>query len=183
MRTYLTTTVEGTKLIFDVGFADIHSFSAFKADGGVVSCEGVYLATRPLDANDGFPGDVVLCLEVPDDLFAEREATDDGQKSCGYRTALIPAAVLNRLGKPQVYDHFYAGHSRRELVRGARRLEGIDERRLADDEGEGWKQSGRGNDREVSAAGRQAKEVREAIEFFDSIGWLTPLKLREAAQG
>jgi hypothetical protein len=65
--------------------------------------------------------------------------------------------VLNRIGKPQVYDHFYAGLSRRELLRSA----------------EEWENSG------DVASYQHAQEMRGAIAFFDRIGWLTPLKVRE----
>jgi hypothetical protein len=71
--------------------------------------EGVILATRPLEANDGFDGPLTLCLELPDDVFREYDVTDEIQERMGYRIAMVPADVLNRLGKPQIYDHDYAG--------------------------------------------------------------------------
>ena len=123
MRAYLTTDVETTKLIFRDGFTDFHQFVAHKVDGsGIVELLGVYFATRQLDANDGFDGPVTLCLDIPEELFKKVETTDPLQEASGYRMAIIPAAELNLLGKPQVYDHFYAGLLRRDLVRGGQDL-------------------------------------------------------------
>jgi hypothetical protein len=148
---YYTTTVERTCQIFQDGWADWYE---------EFGMSGVYLATHPLDVNDGLEGDATLCLDVPDALFQQYDVTDELQKASGYRLALVPAAELNRLGKPQVYDHFYAGCSRRELVK----------------EIETWEADG-------SVSSYQfANEMREAMTFFDRIGWLTPLKLREEAQ-
>jgi hypothetical protein len=148
MRAYFTTSVERARTIFDSGFTDLYE------EFGV---QGVNLSTRPLDVNDGFDGDVTLCLDVPEGTFKQYDVTDTGQEQCGYRLALIPAPVLNGIGKPQVYDHAYAGASRRELPESIKT----------------WEQD--------SAASSQlhAQEMRDAVKFFDSIGWLTPLKLRE----
>jgi hypothetical protein len=118
---------------------------------------GVYFATIQLDANDGFDGDVTLCLDVPEKEFENYETTDTLMERSGYRMALIPAEVLNRIGKPQVYDHLYAGAGRRLLVRRAQQLEETGE----------------------VLHFQYAQEMREAIAFFDRIGWLTPLRLRE----
>jgi hypothetical protein len=160
MRVYFTTTVACTDVIFRDGFTDLHEF-------GEVA--GAWVADRQLDISDGFEGDVTLCLEVADDLFERYEWAEDGGGP-GHRSALIPAAVLNRLGPPQVYDHGYAGGSRRDLIRGAQQWEeaaASGEERTAD---AGWSREG---------VARHAREMRDAIEFFDRIGWLTPLKLRE----
>jgi hypothetical protein len=109
---------------------------------------------------------VTLCLDVPESVFAEHDVTDEIQKEMGYHLALIPAAELNRLGAPRVYDHFYAGSSRRELVQASRMWqEGTEE----------WKQ-------EDEAQRQHAQEMRDAIAFFDRIGWLTPVKLQEEAE-
>jgi hypothetical protein len=121
----------------------------------------MYMSTIPLDVNDGFGGDVTLCLDVPEDVFDKYDVTDDLMKSSGYRLALIPADELNRLGKPQVYDHFYIDSSRRELLHAA----------------DIWE-----NDGSVDSF-QHANEMREAIAFFDQIGWLTPLRLREEPAG
>jgi hypothetical protein len=47
----------------------------------------------PLDDLDGVAGGEYLAVEVPDDVFAQREWTERW-KSC--REALIPASVLNK---------------------------------------------------------------------------------------
>lgn len=149
-RVYYTTDLERTRHIFASGWCDWY------AEFGM---EGVYLATNPLDVNDGFAGDITLCLDVPEDLFRQYDVTDEPQEASGYRMALVPAAELNRLGKPQVYDHVYAGCSRRDLLRAIERCEA----------GGGVASFQHGND------------IREAIALFDQIGWRTPLRLREAS--
>jgi hypothetical protein len=155
MRAYVTIDVPGTKAIWRDGFTDL--YEVFDEQSGA-SKSGVYVATRPLDANDGFMGDVTLCLEVPEGLFNRYYVPDAVNLKSGYRMALVPAEELNRLGKSQVYDHTYTELSRRDLVQYADKLE---------------------------AAGPQyndrVQEMREAIRFFDDIGWLKPLKLQEAA--
>jgi hypothetical protein len=99
MRVYMTTTVPEADAIFrrfqggDGGYRDLHKFAGYT---------GVWFADRRLDANDGFDDPLTLCQEVPDDVFARYEW---GNWSPGYRAALIPAEVLNRLGAPAVYDH------------------------------------------------------------------------------
>jgi hypothetical protein len=119
---------------------------------------GVCFATTPLGANDGFQVDVTLCLDIPDEIFEQYECTDELQAASGYRLALIPAAVLNRHGPVQIYDHEYAGLSRREMLIAIRSWE------------------------EVSADHPKAREMRRALQFFDRIGWLTPLKPKEQSE-
>jgi hypothetical protein len=71
---------------------------------------------------------------------------------CGYLEAAISAHVLNRLGRPQVYDHLFAGGSRRQLVRRIRARE-----------------------RAGFLGGcPSVQDLREAMAFLDRIGWLTP---------
>jgi hypothetical protein len=166
MRVYWTTTVARTEAIFRDGFTDLYE---------EFGREGVYFATQQLDALDGFDGDVTLCLDLPPEVFDEYDLTDDLQRESGYRVALIPATVLNGLGKPQVYDHEYAGCSRRDLVRGAKSWEADDDDAA---EGEDWNGGGR-----ADAYQQHAQELRHAVEFFDRIGWLTPLKLKEEGAG
>ncbi len=92
---------------------------------------------------------MILCLDVPDDAFDEHEV--------GEREFLVPADVLNSLGKPSVYDHEYAGSSRRELLQAA----------------EFWEETG------GVQSFQHGDGMRSAIQFFDEIGWLTPLRLEE----
>jgi hypothetical protein len=147
MRTYLVTDVPTARAVFANGWHDTHC---------EFGREGVCLSTVPLDARDGFDGDVTLCLDVPEDLFDRFDLTDEVQEASGYRLALVPAVELNKLGKPLVYDHTFAGSSRRELCRSI----------------ETWEQSPQSN--------RHADGMKEAVRFFDEIGWRTPLKLKEA---
>jgi hypothetical protein len=149
-RAYLTTTVPGADAVFRDGFTDLYEEFGRR---------GVYLATVPLGANDGFDGDVTLCLDVPPDVFQRHDVTDELQEASGYRLALVPADVLNRLGRPQVYDHTFAGASRRELVQSIRT----------------WEEGGPKDE----GTRRHVQAMRDAMAFFDRIGWLTPLKQRE----
>jgi hypothetical protein len=67
---------------------------------------GVHLSDQPLDDTDGFPREVVLCQEVPEELFANYEMIDDvpPQEALWYRRAILPAAALTSCPRPQVYD-------------------------------------------------------------------------------
>jgi hypothetical protein len=143
-RYYFSTTVELTKEIWDDGFWDMHT------EFGRV---GVLFTDTPLDAQDGHT--VTLCVELPEDVFAKYEFDDPEHR---FREALIPAHTLNKLQKPQVYDHSYVGLSRREMKQAAER----------------WERGGLDDF-------RHAEEVQAAMKFFDEIGWLTPLRLREQA--
>jgi hypothetical protein len=150
MRLFFTTTVARADSILQDGFTDVYE------EGGI---SGVWFADRPLDANDGFDGDVVLCLELPTEEFTLHEWVEDGGWP-GYGYGLVPPATLNRFGPPQIYDHTFAGSSRRELVQAIRAFEQAD-----------------------PPARAHAQEMRKAMEFFDRIGWLTPLRLREESAG
>jgi hypothetical protein len=108
---------------------------------------------------------VTLCLDVPVDLFNRHDVSDKIMTQSGYRLAIIPALELNRLGvKPQVYDHELCGCSRRDLLRAAEKWEAEEDRQNPD------------------ALAQHAQSMRDAISFFDRIGWRTPLKLREESQ-
>jgi hypothetical protein len=151
MRVYFTTMVPTVEAIFHNGFSDLYE---------QFGRHGVYFSTVQLCVLDGYDGNVTLCLEVPDDVMAEYDVTDALQERSGYRLALIPAAVLNRLGRPQVYDHVYAGCSRSEVLRVIRAREQDDS----------------------PASQARAAEMRQAMAFFDRIGWLTPLCLSEESR-
>jgi hypothetical protein len=137
-------------------------------DGNI---KGVTCTSRPLGFDD-LDDEVgpVLCIDVPDDLFGQHEYEAGHAEGRGWREANIPAAVLNGLGRPRLYDALYAGHSRRDLVLSVRELEA-----LANEVSSPTEEAIRVRDQ---AAG-QAREMRDAIAFFDRIGWLTPLRLRE----
>jgi hypothetical protein len=147
MRVYLTTTIATADAIFRDGWADLHQHCG---------TAGVHLADVPLSANEGFPGPLTLCLDVPEELFRQHEQVEE----IGYRYAVVPAEALNRLSvRPQVYDHEFAGCSRVQMVRSIRERE----------------QAG-------SADYPSAQDMRDAIAFFDRIDWLTPVKLSKQAQ-
>jgi hypothetical protein len=179
MRVYFTTTVARSRETLKSGFTDLYAFGDQR---------GVWVGREPLDINDGFEGDVVLCLDVPDDVFERYEMSetrpDTGQWFQTGR-AIIPAAVLNRHGPAQIYDHNYAGLSRRELVQFIRNWEQgseqIQEITLGR-EAIGIEEEG-ATARRVEGIKRHVAEMRDAIAFFDEIGWLTPLKVREQQQG
>jgi hypothetical protein len=107
MRSYFTATVAVAVAILHEGFTDFYEFAGMA---------GAWLINRALGANEGFEGPVTLCPDVPDEEFRRYEAVEDGGGP-GYRMALVPAAALNRLGRPAVYDHAFAGRSRRESLR------------------------------------------------------------------
>ena len=57
---------------------------------------GVWVSDRPL-CPDGVSGNALLTLEIPGHVFAEYEWI---HKGAAYRGSLIPAAILNRYGRP-----------------------------------------------------------------------------------
>ena len=62
MRVYFTTGAARAEEILREGFNDLYEEFGRR---------GVYFADRPLDDNDGFAGEVTLCLDVPADVFFE----------------------------------------------------------------------------------------------------------------
>jgi hypothetical protein len=146
-RVYVTTTADFAKVIWTQGFPNLHEKS------GTL---GVYVTGAPVDVNDGVKGDVVLCLDIPEEVFRKYDVSDELQP---YGLALVPPEVLNHYGKPKLYDYKWAGMSRRELLAAARRWEKAEKR--------------------AERARDHGRKIREAMEFLDSVGWLTPLKLQE----
>jgi hypothetical protein len=67
--------------------------------GTGIKFSGVWFSDRPLDVGQGAIGDTVLCLEIPDEVFAEYEWIEDGKP---FRESLIPACVVNAIGRPAV---------------------------------------------------------------------------------
>jgi hypothetical protein len=164
MRVFITCSVPDARQILSTGFADWYDFGGRR---------GVWVGSRPLDVDDGFRGDVVLAVDVPDEVFTSRERIERPDDADGFRSgrALVPAAVLNRHGPARIYDHDYFGPSRRELVRSLRRWEehadSLDPVLRAD---------------EAGPVRRHIASMRVAIAFFDEIGWLTPLRAQEEAR-
>jgi hypothetical protein len=64
--------------------------------------QGVWLSDRPLDINEGAVGDVLLCIEIPEQAIAPWEWV--GEPSMGYREFLAPAELVNRFGPPVVAE-------------------------------------------------------------------------------
>jgi hypothetical protein len=144
LRVYSNTTIPGMREILKSGFRDVHSFGDAK---------GVYVGRKPLDANDGFSGDIVLCLNIPDDIFEENEEIECPEDSPERRTgrSLIPAEILNQYGPAQVYSHAFSGCSRRDLLHLISHSDGP-----------------------------RATELQDAFDLFEEIGWMTPVSVKES---
>jgi hypothetical protein len=145
--------------------------------------EGVFCEDRPREGGRraagsgvmvGYPdGPVKLCLDVPEEVYEKWRAEEATRSSIslslkdetfpegleyqqmGY--ALIPAEVLNKIGRPQVYSTYFGetSTSRAELL----------------DIIAAWGESH-----------PMANELREELAFLDEIGWSTPLSLRESEE-
>ena len=169
MLVYVATTFSRAKAIFQAGFTDL-----IEIDG----LYGVSVAFEALDSN--FRGEVTVCLDVPVDLFEQYlRQTKAVQAERSYPFAIIPAEVLNRLGRPQLYDHFYAGVARVELLRSIREcdMEGIEADEWGPDEQREERDALGLRDAEGSRG--EAQEMRHAVEFLDQInGWRIPLAAR-----
>jgi hypothetical protein len=133
----------------------------------------------------GPEGDTVLYAEVPEEEFRQREFEEstrsltrdevaqfdpdkevDGLEYVRMGYAIIPAEILNRHGRPQLYDHEYAGGSRADLFKAIN----------------AWEQKEPAADPDAQTArDKHVSELRAAMEFFDKVGWQTPLALREPA--
>jgi hypothetical protein len=178
MRVYVNTSAAVALELLEHGFRDIHTVSGQAG----VWCDGRPRGGfRPAAGHGvmvGGPlGNTVLCTDVPEDVFREAEFQESTRSLTPEETAraeaggpdpddleyqrmgyaVIPAEVLNRYGKPRLYDHDYAGCSRAELVRDIQT----------------W---GRDPD---PASQKTAQEMRDAMAFFDRVGWLAPLRLHE----
>ena len=96
MRIYHRTARTVAAVIMTDGFND--SAEKYVSD---FAWRGVWVSDRPFCPDDA-SGDTVLTLDVPAHVFAEYEWIPEG---ASYRESLIPAAVLNRYGRPVVADH------------------------------------------------------------------------------
>lgn len=175
MRVYITTSIHDvTIVVTSSASAAREALAAPFADNAEFGeARGVWVGREPLDANDGFEGDLTLAVDLPDEVFAECECIEtDSETGEEWRTgrALVPAAVLNQYGPARIYDHELAGHSRRVLLSLARiSTNGADEAER------------RGDKTAAEMNRRYASAVQETITFFDQIGWLTPLRVQEMA--
>jgi hypothetical protein len=175
MRVYVRVSDENALKILSDGFWDLHSdlhqegvyCDAFQADG-----------VRPAPGSGamigGPSGPTVLCTDVPESVFRELESQEStrsltkeegehfrqtGKEPAGLEYqrmgyAIIPAAVLNQFGRPQVYTREYCGMSRADLLKLI----------------QAWEQQGEPETQD------HAEELRATITFLDQIGWNTPLE-------
>ncbi|CAN5223052.1 hypothetical protein BH11ACT6_BH11ACT6_05090 [soil metagenome] len=60
-----------------------------------VELTGIFIADRPLDANEGCKGDQVLQLTLPDTLDLDAFELMDESGYATYREWCVPAALLN----------------------------------------------------------------------------------------
>ena len=60
---------------------------------------GVLVSDRPLDANEGARGDVLLEMEIPSEVFEEYEWIEAEKL---YRESLLPADLLNSYARPTI---------------------------------------------------------------------------------
>jgi hypothetical protein len=138
MLVFHTTDSDDALEILKHGFQDRTDYY-----GRTQVCTGVWFADGPLTVSDGFDGDTLLALEVPEEVFTSHEWSGYAES---YRFALIPATEVNAFGRPQVDSHDFAWGSRRELLRAAQEWEAVGQR-------------------------HHAAKMRKAIRFFDEVGW------------
>lgn len=75
---------------------------------------GVWLSDRPLDSNEGAKGNQVLTVEIPDEVISEYEWVNEGFT---YREFLVPAELVNRYDKPEMFEDDSIYEKDRELLR------------------------------------------------------------------
>jgi hypothetical protein len=207
VRVYTRTSAAVALELLERGFQDLHTDAGQDGVWCADSPPGDFRPAAGTGVMLGGPeGDTVLCTDVPEDVFRELEMQESTRsltmeeavkvregdpwpegleyQSMGY--AIIPADTLNRYGRPRLYDHEYAGYSRADLIRATRAL-GEDEggevtRYEAGPDGDPV-YAGEGPETGPDPAGRRrlVQEMRDAVEFFDRVGWRTPLRLREEA--
>jgi hypothetical protein len=161
MRVFFTCPVAMSYQIMDGGWFDL------RYDDN----HGVHLSDCPLDLRHGFEGPVVLCIDVPEELFEAHEFVEedamykehvpgDSPKGLGahpgsFRYAIIPATEMNQIGRPQYFDHDSFCGSRKDLLEAIRT----------------WEEDG--------GSQQKAAELRQALEFLDRIGWNSLVRWKE----
>ena len=90
--------------------------------------EGVFLADRPLDENEGASGPVVLGLETPEETLRPYEWIEEGKP---YREFCVPAEIVNQYGPPRIFEAAYQGRSRAFVLKLAERWEADGKRERA----------------------------------------------------
>jgi hypothetical protein len=98
MRIFHCTVSAAAAIIVTEGFKD--NEEKYLSD---FAWRGVWVSDRPLDICSE-PGNAVLTLDIPAELFAEYEFL---QEDATYRGSLIPAKILNRYGPPKVVEVAY----------------------------------------------------------------------------
>jgi hypothetical protein len=93
MRIFHSTAKANVAVIVREGFKD--DDEKYLSD---FAWRGVWVSDRPVPP-DSAPGDALLTLEIPTELFEEYEWV---QEDAAYRGSLIPATILNRYGPPQL---------------------------------------------------------------------------------
>jgi hypothetical protein len=104
---------------------------------------GVWLSPVPLDALDGDKGNVVLAIDIPEAVLRNYERvlefgedlTEEGwvpspAVEVQYEF-LVPAAILNRYGRPKVHGHDYDGCTAETLFSRADDLENAGRKEVA----------------------------------------------------
>lgn len=140
MRVYIRVPAAVALELLDQDFRDMHVDPPAAPDPGVWCDDkprgGLRAAAGTGVILGGPEGDTVLCTDVPEEVFRDREEQEgtrpltleeaerlrqggpepEGTEYVRMGYAIIPADVLNRYGRPQLYDHDYSGCSRAELV-------------------------------------------------------------------
>jgi hypothetical protein len=91
MRLYHSTSRKAAGAILAGGFRD--SCGYYLTDR--LWC-GVFLADRPLYRSEGTKGEILVCVEIPEDVALSYEWEDGQGIPKPYREFLIPAKVVNR---------------------------------------------------------------------------------------
>jgi hypothetical protein len=91
MRVFHVTSAEAAASILSSGFRDSTGSYMFED----FTLTGVWVADRPLDANEGAWGDTVLEVDIDEADIADFEIVEEGRN---FREWCIPAAMLNRAG-------------------------------------------------------------------------------------
>lgn len=98
LRLYHRTTSSSAESILAGGFRD--RVGAYGTD---VELCGVFLSDRPLDANEGATGDVLLIVEISL-TRAEQEDCELVEEGKSYREFIVPADSLNNRASARVTD-------------------------------------------------------------------------------
>ena len=62
---------------------------------------GVWLSNKVLDINEGAARDTVLSIDIPAEVLSKYEWVEEGKP---YREFQVPASVVNRHGRPRIWQ-------------------------------------------------------------------------------